>query len=346
MRAPSCLLAVFVVWLGLSPAAAFEPLDGWLIATEACAGGTGIRGSADTTLVVDRAYPMIGANKAAATHYQVTTADGPKWVAVSCGIHAVRADGSGGTGGSPGGSPGGSGGVDRGCPVLPDLSVGRPQGDHNLLALSWQPGFCETKGPGGPQECRTQTPDRPDATSLALHGLWPQPNGTFYCGLSASQEKAVKDAKRSCLPEVALSARTRTELSRVMPGATSALDRYEWAKHGLCYSTTAEEYFAESVSLVDQINATGVATLFADHIGQELSLARIREAFDAAFGAGAGERVQIGCRKVGDRLLIVDVWVELKGEITPDRPIAELILAAPTVSSRCDGGIVDRAGFE
>lgn len=339
MRAPSCLLAVFVVSLGVSPAVAFEPLDGWLIATEACGGDTTIRGPADTTLAVDRAYPMIGANKAAATHFQISTADGPRWVAVSCGIHAVRADGSGGAGGGTGG---GAGGADPGCPVLPDLSTGHPQGDRNLLALIWQPGFCETKGPSGPAECRTQTADRPDATSLALHGLWPQPNGTFYCGLSASQARAVKNAERSCLPEVALSEPTRTELSRVMPDATSGLDRHEWAKHGLCYSATAEEYFAESVSLVDQINATGVATLFADHIGQELSLARIRE----AFGAGAGERVQIGCKMVGDRLLIVDVWVELKGEITPDRPIADLILAAPTVSSRCDGGIVDRAGFE
>lgn len=334
-------MVFFVSFIIVSPhAVAFEPLDGWLIATEPCSGGATIRGASDTVLEPDRAYPMIGANKTNATHFQVTTTGGPKWVPVSCGIHVIPADRRTASGGAGTSDAGGS------CSALPDLSTGVPHGEDYLLALSWQPGFCETKGPGGPEECRTQTPDRPDATSLALHGLWPQPNGTFYCGLSSADARAVKAAKRSCLPEVALTDRTRSELARVMPGATSELDRHEWAKHGLCYSETAEEYFAESVALVDQINATVVSLVFADHIGRELSLARVRQAFDEAFGASAGERVQLGCRKVGDRWLIVDVWVELKGEITTDRPISELILAAPTVVSKCDGGIVDPPGFE
>ena len=39
-----------------------------------------------------------------------------------------------------------------------------------VLAVSWQPGFCETR-PRLP-ECRSQKKSRYDATHFALHGLW------------------------------------------------------------------------------------------------------------------------------------------------------------------------------
>jgi len=42
-----------------------------------------------------------------------------------------------------------------------------------LLALTWQPSFCENKP--NRKECRTQTTNRYDAKHWSLHGLWPQP---------------------------------------------------------------------------------------------------------------------------------------------------------------------------
>jgi len=47
-----------------------------------------------------------------------------------------------------------------------------------VLAVSWQPAFCETR-PRLP-ECRSQTADRFDATNFTLHGLWPRPRSRAY----------------------------------------------------------------------------------------------------------------------------------------------------------------------
>src|SRR3546814_1497468 len=44
--------------------------------------------------------------------------------------------------------------------------------DFFVLAVSWQPAFCETR-PAKP-ECVTQDEDRFDASHFALHGLWPR----------------------------------------------------------------------------------------------------------------------------------------------------------------------------
>jgi ribonuclease T2 len=51
-----------------------------------------------------------------------------------------------------------------------------------LLAMSWQPAFCESRP--DKVECRTQTDGRFDADHLTLHGLWPQPQGLEYCGVA------------------------------------------------------------------------------------------------------------------------------------------------------------------
>jgi ribonuclease T2 len=50
-----------------------------------------------------------------------------------------------------------------------------------ILAVSWQPGFCETHP--NRKECAGQTSERYDATHFSLHGLWPMRKS--YCGVAA-----------------------------------------------------------------------------------------------------------------------------------------------------------------
>ena len=82
--------------LALSTAVrAYVPLEGWLIATKACPASRSIRKPADSVLEPGYAYPLLGKNKALATHYQLRlTGDEVKdrWVAVPCGIYVVRAE--------------------------------------------------------------------------------------------------------------------------------------------------------------------------------------------------------------------------------------------------------------
>ena len=77
-----------------------------------------------------------------------------------------------------------------------------------------------------------------------------------------------------------------------------------------------------------------------------MTAAEIRARFDAAFGAGAGERVQVHCRGDGGRTLIQELRIRLSGVITPEAPVDELIRAAEPLSPGCPAGVVDPAGLQ
>src|SRR5690606_18904502 len=96
----------------------------------------------------------------------------------------------------------------------------------------------------------------------------------------------------------------------------SGLERHEWTRHGSCYGTDAEEYYADALDLLLALNTSGVAELFAGNIGRKITLQQVREAFDTTFGPGAGERVSMECAPDGNRTIITELTIGLTGTIT------------------------------
>jgi len=215
--------------------------------------------------------------------------------------------------------------------------------DQYVLAVNWQPAFCETR-PALP-ECRTQTADRFDASHLALHGLWPQPRENVYCGVDAGHRAADEAGRWDRLPAIGLTAGTRDALERVMPGSRSYLHRHEWLKHGTCYTGSPELYFGDSLRLMAELNDSPVRTLLAGSVGRVITGGAIRARFDEAFGAGAGRRVEIVCRRVGARRLIVELRLNLSGQAGSGAGLGGLLAAAPERLPGCGSGIVDRVGI-
>nr|WP_183485068.1 ribonuclease [Martelella radicis] len=212
-----------------------------------------------------------------------------------------------------------------------------------LLAVSWQPAFCEGR-PEKP-ECRSQTGDRFDARRFSLHGLWPM--GRNYCGVAAKPRKLDEAGDWFELPALELDAQTRHLLETVMPGTQSGLQRHEWIKHGTCSGMDAERYYARSIALMEDLNISGVADLFAENTGKHVSSEAVMHAFDEAFGEGAARRVKMKCRKDDDgRLLITELTIGLGADYRNDKPLADLIQSAGGTSFGCEGGIVDRAGLD
>ncbi|WP_242465189.1 ribonuclease T2 family protein [Rhodospirillum rubrum] len=312
----------------LSPALAEEPLVGSFLAERACPAFVSLRkqtNPGEVHLEVGRAYPVTAANRAAATHVLLSVAEATptrRWAALDCGRLAGKA----------GAAPSSA------------------QSSTFVLALSWQPAFCEGR-PTKP-ECASQTADRLDADHFALHGLWPQPRGRAYCGVDAAAVALDKEGAWDRLPAVALSEPTRRALVRAMPGTASFLDRHEWIKHGTCAGAGAgpgaEAYYAASLALVEAINASPVRALVAGRIGGRLETADLRQAFDAAFGAGAGQRVSVSCVRDGGRSLISEIKLALAGPLGPDGTgvLAARIAAVPPVDPGCPGGIVDAVGAQ
>jgi len=94
-----------------------------------------------------------------------------------------------------------------------------------LLALTWQPSFCEARP--RKKECRTQTTNRYDAKHWSLHGLWPQPRNNTYCGVSDIDKGIDRNKRWHLLEPVKLSQQTSQALAFTMPGMASNLYRHE-----------------------------------------------------------------------------------------------------------------------
>jgi ribonuclease T2 len=136
-----------------------------------------------------QSYELLAGNKDAPTYYliRVPGADPERrWVKVGCG-HV-----SGGSASTMPAAP---------VPAEGDKSAAPGSGKPEyVLALSWQPAFCETRP--GKTECKAQTAVGFDATHFTLHGLWPQPNGNFYCQVAAADKANDNPAHWQDLPAV------------------------------------------------------------------------------------------------------------------------------------------------
>lgn len=317
------------VLLFLAPAAAQAevPLAGSFAATAACPATVSISKQTNPgrlATVPGQSYLVLAGNQPDPTHYRIVLpghAKDPRWVAATCGTLNGQA---------PMAAPA----------VTPKTTFAPRSAGTYVLAVNWQPAFCETR----PQksECRTQGASRYDASHLSLHGLWPEPRGNEFCGVSAD-DIANSDGDWRALPQIDLSTGLRNRLDQVMPGTRSLLERHEWIRHGTCYGTTAERYFSNSVKLMDQLNASLVVKIFADNVGATLTLRDIRQAFDQAFGRGAGQRVSMDCEDDGGRRLISEVTINLTGDPGSDQ-LAQLIAAAQPAGRSCSAGIVDPVG--
>ncbi|MDX8479426.1 ribonuclease [Mesorhizobium sp. VK24D] len=328
--------SVVLALAGANTAQADVKMSGTFVADSACPATQAIKSGknpGDVSTRAGQSYPLLAGNKDEPTHYliQVPGADPERrWVKISCG-HVSGSSAS--TTSAP---------TDPMKPSLP--ASGKPE---YVFALSWQPAFCETKA--NKPECKAQNPNEFDATHFTLHGLWPQPNGNFYCQVPASDKANDNPAHWAELPAVKLDANTRTELEQVMPGTASKLERHEWIKHGTCYGKSQQDYFSDAVNLMRAVNASPVRDLFTKNIGKQLTSDQIRDAFDKAFGKGAGERVRVSCLvdPSSGRRLIGELTLGLSGPIGPDSKLGELLLAsAPTSKAGCPKGTVDAIGFQ
>lgn len=332
-------LVILILVLGLSlgigifPAQASVAVDAQFEASYACAALQSIRrrtNPGNIHLIPGQVYTVTAKNKEDATHYYLKIEEAQpqqRWVDISCG-KLLSSDGD---------------------DQLVDDDFSPVTSDDNLLAISWQPAFCETRP--NKTECETQTTERFDASNFTLHGLWPQPRGNDYCNVS--QDIIDLDDNSSTwsqLPPIDLSAELWQELQQKMPGTASDLHLHEWYKHGTCYSDTAEEYYQESLALLDQVNNSTVRELFVANIGSEVNSEEILAEFDTSFGNSAGSKVAISCatdRQPTRRRMINELKLNLQGEVESNTSMSDLFAEGDTVrdSNICSVGEVDPVGI-
>ncbi len=211
-----------------------------------------------------------------------------------------------------------------------------------IFAISWQPGFCETRP--NRKECAGQTVERHDATHFSLHGLWPMKKS--YCSVSADIKARDRKGDWLDLPQLAMAEETAAKLMVAMPGTQSGLDRHQWLRSGTCHGGTAQDYFSVQLRLLEEINGSAVRALFAARLGQDVTESEVKQAFDESFGKGAGDRVRMRCEKAGARSVVTGLTIGLSGDVSAMSGLSTLILAAADTDFKCANGIVDTAGIE
>ena len=319
------LLALFSAPSAFAQSAA----SGNFVASEACPALQSINKSTNpgnVLLTVGTSYKVVAANKPDPSYYWIVVPGATpdyRWVPVTCGAKD-------GVAASP-------------AKAVAPAAAASDKAEY-VLAISWEPAFCE--GQSDKAECKNETAASPEATHFSLHGLWPQPRSKAYCNVSGADQASDKAHNWNALPAVNLSLSTRAALDRAMPGTQSALERHEWIVHGTCSGISADAYFRRAVLFLDTINNSAIGTLFAANIGKRVDGTAIRQAFDTAFGAGAGDRIRLACDRDEDRSLIGEITIGLKGDVTGTGGIGELIAASPKTSPGCNGGIVDPVGLQ
>jgi ribonuclease T2 len=327
--------------LASAPAAVFADL-GDFAATKTCPATKSIKKGDNPgriTVKPRQTYTAIQLNKPGGDYVLLRipgASPEQRWVELTCG-QLVNTGGGGTRGGDGttggGGTAGGTGGTS-----------GQSKSGEFLLAASWQPAFCETSAGQSKEECDTETADRYDASHFTLHGLWPQPQTNVYCAVPTRDKENDGDHDWDALPEPALSAGTRADLDKVMPGTVSKLHRHEWIKHGTCFGTGPESYFRTAEALMDQLNASKLQELIAANIGKKVAAADLQAAFEETFGPGSAGALAIECGKDGKRMLISGVSIKLKGVLDETTQLRSALDTSAHPRPKCLQGVVDPVG--
>lgn len=165
-----------------------------------------------------------------------------------------------------------------------------------VLALSWQPGFCEHQ-PGNERkpECVALAEGKLAIEHFTLHGLWPNNRA---CG---------SDYGRCPGKPLQLQQETITFIQPWMPSWYFSDDfgAYEWQKHGTCQSKWEDDdYFRIAVTAVKTVNDSSAGAYLRANIGGAISRRVFLEKINQDAGSDkAADNVQLLC--AGDALFEV-----------------------------------------
>lgn len=211
--------------------------------------------------------------------------------------------------------------------------------DDYVLALSWEPTFCASHM--SKPECSGETPDRFDASHLALHGLWPDRNNDpshsyGYCGVDSATQSEGDSGQWCSMPPTGMSGAAQSALSQVMPGTQSCLQRHEWYKHGTCSGLSADDYFSDVVALVQAVDSSAFGQFLTAHAGGTVNAQDVRSAFESAYGSGSSADLSLGCARVNGQSALSAVTLRLSPQPPSAGALAQELLPAAG-SGNCPG---------
>lgn len=317
------LTAFAVAWCSTN-ALASEKVDGTFEAVRDCEAYTSFKKGSNPGLVklhAGEVYEAVEVNKAPDWDWirvSVGAANGDlRWVAKGCGYANIEPP-------SPTPGPGSQ----------PACSTPN-QYDSYVLALSWQPGFCEHPPHPDKPECAAMEKDKISISHLTLHGLWPNKNecGTRYGDCSDTPLDLTED--------------TVAEMAPWMPNFYFSMDfaTHEWSKHGTCQERDDDTYFLLAKDILQRVDKSAIGSYLRDSIGETINTDEYRQYIEDNLGKEVADRMQLVCSK---KKYLQEIRINLPKELVADDDIAKMLSGAKTFgkfTSKCSGDIyIERSG--
>ncbi|KTD34584.1 ribonuclease T2 family protein [Legionella israelensis] len=205
------------------------------------------------------------------------------------------------------------------CEMKPGLA------DSYVLALSWQPAFCQTYGyEAGKPECLNLSETSYASHHMTLHGLWPNQKA---CGQSYSYCGVAPQKNHCSYAPVELGPVVATHLKELMPSYAfgSCLERHEWNKHGSCQVLSSDDYFSLAMRLAREADNSTMGEYLRENRGLSIKQQQLRQKIQEAFGQNADQKIYLGCKNG----MLVDIFIQLPVLIPEQQPLSVLIADAP-----------------
>lgn len=197
--------------------------------------------------------------------------------------------------------------------------------DSYVLAVTWQPGFCEHfPFKGSKPECDAMNSGRLEARTLSLHGLWPNKKecGTRYGSCQGQQFSLREDTIAKVAPWMPNFYYERT------------FGAYEWNKHGKCQELGPDDYFLKAVAAVRVVNDSEVGKIILGSTGKSVRV----DDFFARVRARHGEKVASSLTLVcTQRKYLQEVRVSLPLAFGTDGDLAQMVGNAQPAATRQQG---------
>jgi len=206
--------------------------------------------------------------------------------------------------------------------------------DSNVLAMSWQPGFCEhARYSGRKPECDALEDGELVISHLTIHGLWPnkQACGTKYGSCGATPLNLSED--------------TLAEVAPWIPNLMYDTDlaTHEWSKHGSCQARTDDEYFLTAKLLTEQVDHSVIGDFIKSNVGKEMSVSDFFAQVRRELGPDMEQKVQLMC---AEGKYLQEIRLSLPRDIVPGQDMAQMVAGAPKLRSRTDKCDSDRIYIE
>lgn len=232
--------------------------------------------------------------------------------------------------------------------------------DTYVLALSWQTGFCQMQNDADnhPAECQNQQSSAAPLSFLTIHGLWPSlPTSVAKKGVdeqrwisegcAAIGYPAIAKGQKCYAANVPMSPVFEKDLLSYMPGAnaSSCLQKYEYAKHGVCFAFPPEDYFGAMIRLDSEIRSSPIGAFITKNYGKSVDKTAFMQAIEKAYGSAAKDAVQLVCGPKNQPKYLTEIRITLRADHI-NQPLSEASFTATSDNGECPSSfVIDAAGF-